>query len=659
MLPAWGPILGLGFIHLGFLAAGLAVAVPILIHLLFRQRARRVEIGTLQFLRIVLRDHAHRRRIRKWVLLALRVAGVLLLALLFARPYWNSPEGLGSEQEVVLLIDRSASMAAGSAGTSPFAKAQAEAGKLLKSLPAGSAAHLAYFDAEGAVPEKEARIDPAAKTGLAGTDYTKALNWARDIVVGSRRANRRVIVWTDLQACGLGPPGDERFPPGVDVEVVDVGRPLTRNLAVEAALAERTDLRDGQPVSVAARCFNAGLFPARDVHVRLSLEGMAPIEQTAALAGHSRQLVRFEVPIREPGLYKGFVEIAGGDDLPFDDRRWLAFDVRRPDQVLLIDGQPGPSVFGNETYYLETALRLRLPGEESKAGPTPFVPVHQAWSGPGATLPDLTPFRVVALCNVPDVSPAAAGDLARFVAAGGSLIIFTGDQVKSGAYQALEQAKLLPGRIEGPAAAGSYRLADWVKDHPILGPFADPQYGDLRTLRFSRITRVVPDPEARVLATAQGAAPVVIERASGQGQCIVFAFPADNAWGDWAIHRLYLPLVHQLFGFLTNRLPETSRVRAQPAGGGPGQAPGVVVENGRALVRNVDPAESEIERTTVAKLREVYRLPEAKKSDAHDENAPEILAAGGERPDELWRTVAWALLVVLVVETLVANRTYA
>ena len=63
---------GLGFIHLGFLAAGAAVAVPILIHLLFRQRARRVEIGTIHFLRIVLQDQARRRKIRHWLLLALR-----------------------------------------------------------------------------------------------------------------------------------------------------------------------------------------------------------------------------------------------------------------------------------------------------------------------------------------------------------------------------------------------------------------------------------------------------------------------------------------------------------------------------------------------------------------------------------------------------------
>ena len=34
-------------------------------------------------------------------------------------------------------------------------------------------------------------------------------------------------------------------------------------------------------------------------------------------------------------------------------------------------------------------------------------------------------------------------------------------------------------------------------------------------------------------------------------------------------------------------------------------------------------------------------------------------AAGSERPDELWRGVAWVLLILLVAETFVANKTYA
>ena len=648
---------GLGFIHLGFLTAGAAVAVPIVIHLLFRQRARRVEIGTLYFLRVVLRDQARRRRIRRWILLALRVAGVLLLALLFARPYRKAPETLGSEREVVLLIDRSASMAAGTAGASPFDKAQRQAGELIRGLPDGSAVRLAYFDADGVDPAPTAQIDPAIHSGLAGTDYTKALGWARDIMVGSRRSRRQVFLLTDLQKCGLGSPLAGEFPPAADVELIDVGRPLTTNLAVEDVVAEQTNLRDGKPVIITARVFNAGIFPARDIKVRLALEGVAAIEQTVTLAGHSRQLVRFDVPVKEPRLYHGFVEVAGNDDLPFDDRRWLAFEARRPDRVLLVDGEPGPSVYGNETYYLETALRLKLPGDESAASATPYEPTRIPSSGQGSSLPDLSPFRVVALCNVAEISSADAGVLTRFVESGGSLIVFTGDQVKRGAYAALEPAKVLPARLQGPAEIGSYRIADWVKDHPLLKPFADPQYGDLRTLRFRQITQLLADPEAIVLVTAQGGVPLVVEKAAGQGRSIVFAFPADNAWGDWAIHRLYVPLVHQLLGYLTNRLPETSPVRFERAGQGPAQAPGVIINDGRALVRNVDAAESEIERTTVAKLRETYRLPQATQSDSRAEAGPDTLAeAGGERPDEFWRTIAWVLLVVLVVEVFVANR---
>src|SRR5258708_3371822 len=115
---------GLNFIHLGFLAGAAAVLVPVLIHLLFRQRPRRVEIGSLHFLKIALRDHVRRKKLRRWLLLALRVAGVLLLALLFARPYRAGPSAEGADQEVALVIDRSASMGAISTGRTAFRRAQ-------------------------------------------------------------------------------------------------------------------------------------------------------------------------------------------------------------------------------------------------------------------------------------------------------------------------------------------------------------------------------------------------------------------------------------------------------------------------------------------------------------------------------------------------------
>src|SRR5438477_11798478 len=101
---------GLGLIHFGFLAATAAVALPILIHLLLKPRACRMEHGTLRFLKLVLRDSTRRRKLRRWLLFALRCAAILLLALLFARPYFSMAGIEGRDREVVVLIDQSASM---------------------------------------------------------------------------------------------------------------------------------------------------------------------------------------------------------------------------------------------------------------------------------------------------------------------------------------------------------------------------------------------------------------------------------------------------------------------------------------------------------------------------------------------------------------------
>ncbi len=194
---------GLGLIHLGFLAAAAAVAVPILVHLLLRPRARRVDIGTVRFLTLALKESTRRRKLRRWLLLALRCAAVLLLALLFARPYLSRAGTEGRDREAILLIDQSASMGAVQSGQTLFARAQDAADKVLKELPEQTVVHLAYFDSHGIEPAAEARIDGTRRAGYGATGYDQALRWARDQVVLSPRPQRTVYLFTDLQRSGL------------------------------------------------------------------------------------------------------------------------------------------------------------------------------------------------------------------------------------------------------------------------------------------------------------------------------------------------------------------------------------------------------------------------------------------------------------------------
>src|SRR5258708_9605090 len=76
----------LQFVQSGFAWALLGLAIPIVIHLMFRLRSRRVDLGTLRFLRIVLEENARRRILKRWLLLALRLAAIVLLPGLFAPP---------------------------------------------------------------------------------------------------------------------------------------------------------------------------------------------------------------------------------------------------------------------------------------------------------------------------------------------------------------------------------------------------------------------------------------------------------------------------------------------------------------------------------------------------------------------------------------------
>src|SRR5215467_11213101 len=96
-----------------FLGLG-ALAIPVLIHLIQREKKRVVEFPSLMFVRRIPYQSVRRRRIRHWFLLMLRAAAIALIVIAFARPFMQqSPSVIaatGSARDIVILLDQSASM---------------------------------------------------------------------------------------------------------------------------------------------------------------------------------------------------------------------------------------------------------------------------------------------------------------------------------------------------------------------------------------------------------------------------------------------------------------------------------------------------------------------------------------------------------------------
>jgi hypothetical protein len=193
----------------------------------------------------------------------------------------------------------------------------------------------------------------------------------------------------------------------------------------------------------------------------------------------------------------------------------------------------------------------------------------------------------------------------------------------------------------------------------VLSPFNDPQQGDLRRLTARRLWPLATlADDSRVLAQ-MGEHAVLVERPLGKGMCLFMATTADREWTDWPRTRLYVPLVRQLMAYATGQLAQRPAVETQTIDER-GLEPGIVDDDGRLIVRNIDPAESDPAKVTVETLLAATGgAPQGPTEDETARTAALVSAPDALRPDEMWTLLAWLLLAVLAVEVLVASRVHA
>jgi len=111
-----------------FLVGLAGLAIPVLLHLIQKERKNVVHFPSLMFIRRIPYQSVQRRRIRHWLLLALRLAALALLVMAFGRPFLRRADtalaaGSGA-REVVVLLDRSYSMGYGGRWQKAIAAAQ-------------------------------------------------------------------------------------------------------------------------------------------------------------------------------------------------------------------------------------------------------------------------------------------------------------------------------------------------------------------------------------------------------------------------------------------------------------------------------------------------------------------------------------------------------
>ena len=220
----------MNFLAPAFLAGLAAIAIPVIIHLINRERKVVVEFPSLMFLERIPYRSVRRQKIRHLLLLILRCIAIALLVAAFARPFFQRRQraitGTGA-RELVILLDRSSSMGYADRWT----KARDAAKKAVNGLSSSDRATLVVFAGDASVAsEPLATRDriiaaiSATKLSAEGTRYAPALKLASQIVSASTLPRREVVLISDLPEGWLGQPERDQLSAGNDDHAGRPGR---------------------------------------------------------------------------------------------------------------------------------------------------------------------------------------------------------------------------------------------------------------------------------------------------------------------------------------------------------------------------------------------------------------------------------------------------
>src|SRR3954470_21597073 len=263
-----------------FFAGLAAIAVPILVHLIQRERKRVVEFPSLMFVRRIPYQSVRRRRIRHWPLLLLRAAAIALIVASFARPFVRqgavAAAAIGGAREGVILLDQSASMGYGD----HWNRAKDAARAVVRGLNPNDRATLVLFGKNAEenmrATADRTRLEAAinsAKVTSGATRYGPALKLADSILSRSPIKRRDAVLISDFQRSGWSGSEEVRFPDGMSVSTVSVASPNTANLAVPSVSFARASFSGQERLAVTAGLSNKGDETLKDVPVTLTIDG--------------------------------------------------------------------------------------------------------------------------------------------------------------------------------------------------------------------------------------------------------------------------------------------------------------------------------------------------------------------------------------------------
>ena len=406
------------FLYPNFLWALGALAIPIIIHLFYFRRFKKVYFTNVKFLKEVKEETAARSKLRNLLVLLMRLLAVALLVFAFAQPFIPKDTDVKAGQKVVsVFLDNSFSMRAQSGDIPLFDKAKNKALEIVTAYSVEDRFQILTHDferrhqrlvsKENAIALiEEVNISPSVKT------LQNVMERQKQALNSEAIDNKVAFVISDFQSNISQLQIEEDST--IEVNFVPLQSIKEKNISIDSAWFEAPVQMLNQANKLLIKVHNYSNEEVENIPLNIDHEGQIKPIGTLTLAANASKIDTVNLSVLRTGWHEAKLSIS---DYPvqFDDTYYFTFYVDELVKVLSI----------NETganKYLNASFKN-----------VPYFQIDNV-SGNRINYGSFPDYNIVIVNEVNQISSGLSSELKQYAAAGGNVLIFPGENANKSTY---------------------------------------------------------------------------------------------------------------------------------------------------------------------------------------------------------------------------------
>jgi hypothetical protein len=528
----------MSFLSPALLAGALFVVIPVALHLVMRRKPRHVEFPPLRLVQARQRANQRKLKLRHLLLLALRSAAIVLLALALSRP---SLRGAGRQTTapgpltVALVFDTGPRMDLRMRNVTRLDAARTIGLELIERLPddariavvGGQFGPAVFAVDRGAATDQIEQLKTAANAKPLGQSLDDAIR----LMESESGAKGEIYVFSDLSRAAWPETGDHPLKnrlaelDDASICLIDVGIEKPENYGLGPLKLSGEVLARTSPLVMTCQVFASGPAGQRSVELLIDEDRQMRKrgQESVNVPEAGGEQIQFPPIALAEGLHQGRVAMVGEDGLGWDDVRYFSVEVRSAWRILVVASRAEQALFLTEAI---------APEPLQQAGRNRFECVVKRPEEIETTR--LDDYAAVCLLDPPPLADEAWRRLADYAGAGHGVAVFLGRAARPLEEFVTPGARTLLAGSPKRIWRETTHLAPRGYVHPALVKFGQVE-GSVPWQAFPvfahwQLDRIAPD-AVEWMAYANGQ-PAILERPIGRGRVVTMTTPVSDPLGD-------------------------------------------------------------------------------------------------------------------------------